>query len=82
MCIRDRFKIDEQKIYEMINSNNALEVYRHSFDDLFRFRKHTLEKEQEELLSMASEVTQVPYNTYSLFTCLLYTSTVCVDQTL
>jgi oligoendopeptidase F len=33
-----------------------------------RFRKHTLEREQEELLAMASEVTQVPYNTYSLFT--------------
>jgi len=62
------FKIDEQKVYQMLSSNKALEVYRHSFDDLFRCRKHTLEKEQEELLAMASEVTQVPYNTYSLFT--------------
>lgn len=61
-------KIDESKLIEMINSQSELEIYRHSFDDLLRFRKHTLDREQEALLAMASEVTQVPYNTYSLFT--------------
>jgi oligoendopeptidase F len=61
-------RIDESKLIEMINSLSELEIYRHSFDDLFRFRKHTLDKEQEALLAMASEVTQLPYNTYSLFT--------------
>ncbi len=61
-------KADEVKLLSLINSNPHLKVYKQSFDDLLRFRKHTLEREQEELLAMASEVTQVPYNTYSLFT--------------
>ena len=61
-------KSDEKKIINLINSNPGLKIYKQSFDDLLRFRKHTLEREQEELLAMASEVTQVPYNTYSLFT--------------
>jgi oligoendopeptidase F len=60
--------IDEKKLSEMIRSNSDLEIYRHSFDDLLRFRKHTLSKEQEELLAMAGEVTQVSYNAYSLLT--------------
>ena len=61
-------KIDENKLLELINLNPELDVYKHFFNDLFRFRNHTLDREQEELLAMASEVTQVPYNTYSLFT--------------
>lgn len=61
-------KSDETKLIKLINSHPELKIYKQSFDDLLRFRNHTLEKEQEELLAMASEVTQVPYNTYSLFT--------------
>mgnify|MGYP001156558896 CR=1 FL=1 len=61
-------KTDEEKLIGLINSNPDLKIYKQSFDDLLRFRKHTLEREQEELLAMASEVTQIPYNTYSLFT--------------
>jgi oligoendopeptidase F len=61
-------KANEEKLLGLVNSNSDLKIYKQSFDDLIRFRKHTLEREQEELLAMASEVTQVPYNTYSLFT--------------
>ncbi|MDY0082584.1 MAG: oligoendopeptidase F [Ignavibacteriaceae bacterium] len=61
-------KIDENLIAEMFNNIDELKIYKHSFDDLLRFRKHTLDKEQEELLAMADEITQIPYNTYSLFT--------------
>lgn len=61
-------KADETKLISLINSNRELKIYKQSFDDLIRFRKYTLDREQEELLAMASEVTQVPYNTYSLFT--------------
>jgi oligoendopeptidase F len=61
-------KIDESKLLELINSNPELTIYKQFFNDLLRFRNHTLDREQEELLAMASEVTQVPYNTYSLFT--------------
>lgn len=61
-------KIDENRITEMLNNVAELRIYKHSFDDLLRFRRHTLDKEQEELLAMADEITQIPYNTYSLFT--------------
>ncbi|HCY76364.1 MAG TPA: oligoendopeptidase F [Ignavibacteriales bacterium] len=61
-------KTDESKLFELINSLPDLKIYKHSLNDLLRFRKHTLEREQEELLAMTSEITQVPYNTYSLFT--------------
>lgn len=61
-------KIDENKITEMLNNVAELRIYKHSFDDLLRFRRHTLDKEKEELLAMADEITQIPYNTYSLFT--------------
>lgn len=60
--------IGEPEIKRMISENSGLKIYEQSFDDLFRFKEHTLDKEKEELLAMASEVTQVPYNTYSLFT--------------
>jgi len=60
--------IGQDKINSIISKNAEFKIYQHSFDDLFRFAAHTLDKEKEELLAMASEVTQVPYNTYSLFT--------------
>lgn len=60
--------IDETKLLEMINSIPELKVYEHSIKDLFRFKAHTLDKEKEELLAMAGEITQVPYNAYSIFT--------------
>jgi oligoendopeptidase F len=61
-------KIDENALSKMLETNSELEIYHHSFHDLFRFRKHTLDREQEELLAMAGEVTQVSYNAYSLLT--------------
>jgi len=61
-------KADEAKLIEFIDSIPDLKIYKQSFDDLLRLRNYTLEREQEELLAIASEVTQVPYNTYSLFT--------------
>lgn len=60
--------IDEGKLYSMLSSNPDLEIYKHSVDDLLRFRKHTLDREQEELLAMAGDVTQVSYNAFSLLT--------------
>lgn len=60
--------IEEKKLLEMVNSIPELKIYNHSIQDLLRFKSHTLNKEQEELLAMAGEVAQVPYNTYSIFT--------------
>jgi oligoendopeptidase F len=61
-------KIDESKLLGMINSLPELKMYKHSIEDLLRFKNHTLDRDKEELLAMAGEITQVPYNTYSIFT--------------
>jgi oligoendopeptidase F len=61
-------QIEESKLLGMINSLSELKTYKHSIQDLLRFKNHTLDKEKEELLAMAGEIAQVPYNTYSLFT--------------
>lgn len=61
-------EIDANKLLEMIESNSHLKIYKHSIKDLLRFKNHTLDKDQEALLSLASEITQVPYNVYSIFT--------------
>lgn len=61
-------QLDEEKLLGMINSLPELKIYKHSIDDLLRFKAHTLTKREEELLAMAGEISQVPYNTYSIFT--------------
>lgn len=60
--------IDEAVLHNMIKSNPDLHIYDHSVKDLLRFKSHTLDKSKEELLAMAGEIAQVPYNTYSIFT--------------
>lgn len=61
-------KIDKTKLLAMIDLNPSLMIYKHFIYDLLRFKNHTLDKDQEELLALANEVTQVPYNVYSIFT--------------
>lgn len=60
--------MDEQKLLTMINGNEELKVYKQSIDDLLRSKKHTLSKEQEEILALSGEISQTPYNTFSMFT--------------
>jgi oligoendopeptidase F len=61
-------QINDEKLKQMVSSNKELQVYSHSINDLIRTKTHTLAKEQEELLALASEITQTPYNVYSMFT--------------
>ena len=61
-------QIPDDKLINMLYSHEELKVYEHSIRELLRRKAHTLNKEQEELLALAGEITQVPYNTYSLFT--------------
>jgi oligoendopeptidase F len=61
-------KMEKSRLLDMVNSLPELKIYNHSINDLLRFKAHTLDKEKEELLAMAGEITQVPYNTYSIFT--------------
>ncbi|MBP1683539.1 MAG: pepF [Ignavibacteriaceae bacterium] len=61
-------KIPEEKLQSMIDSKEELKVYKHSLDDLLRSKKHTLSNSEEKILAMAAELTQTPYNTFSIFT--------------
>ncbi len=60
--------IPDDKLIQMIDSKDELKIYRHHIDDILRTKTHTLSKEQEELLALSSEINQIPYNTFSIFT--------------
>jgi oligoendopeptidase F len=60
--------IPDEKLMEMIKSNNELQVYEHAIKDLLRTKEHTLTKSEEQILALSSEISQTPYNTYSMFT--------------
>jgi oligoendopeptidase F len=60
--------IDEIKLLDMIIQNDELKIYKQAIDDLLRTKRHTLLKEQEEILALAGEISQTPYNTFSIFT--------------
>jgi oligoendopeptidase F len=61
-------KIPDEKLRGIIDSNENLIIYKQSIDDLLRSKKHTLSNNEEKILAMASELTQTPYNTFSIFT--------------
>jgi oligoendopeptidase F len=61
-------QIPDKTLLQMVESNDDLKLYRQIIDDLLRTKVHTLSKEQEELLALSSEITQAPYNAYSMFT--------------
>lgn len=60
--------LDEAVLQKWVNENNELKIYKHFFDDIFRSKPHTLDSDKESILSLSSEIAQVPYNTYSIFT--------------
>jgi len=61
-------KIPDEKLLGMIESNATLKTYKHSIEDLLRSKKHTLSNSEEKILAMTSELTQTPYNTFSILT--------------
>jgi oligoendopeptidase F len=61
-------KISTDELLKMIGSNNELQVYEHSIKNLLRLKDHTLSDSEEKILALASELTQTPYNTFSMFT--------------
>ncbi len=58
----------DDKIFNFLNEKSELKIYEHSLKDLFRTKSHTLSKEQEEILALASQVNSVPYSTFSVLT--------------
>ena len=61
-------KISDEKLLGLIESNKELKTYKQSIDDLLRSKKHTLSNSEEKILAMSSELTQTPYNTFSILT--------------
>lgn len=58
--------IPEEK-YQQLVSEEALNKYKHYFDEIRRQREHILSKEMEELLAMAGEVLEAPGDIFSMF---------------
>ena len=52
----------------MIESNKELMIYKHHIEDLLRSKEHTLSNPEEKILAMTSELSQTPYNAFSIFT--------------
>jgi oligoendopeptidase F len=61
-------KIPDAKLLQMIQSLEGLRIYQHSINELLRRKAHTLSQQEEEILALSSEVTQIPYTSFSLFT--------------
>ena len=61
-------EIPDEKLLGMLNSNDELKIYEHSIKNLLRSKNHTLSKPEEEILALAGEIAQAPYNSYSMFT--------------
>jgi len=61
-------QIPDNKINEFISSNDELKIYKHSLENIVRTKAHSLSKQEEQILALAGEITQTPYNTYSMFT--------------
>jgi oligoendopeptidase F len=60
--------IPKEKVDQFMNESKELKVYKHLYDNLIRMKEHTLPKDQEELLAQASQINQIPNNTFSVFT--------------
>lgn len=61
-------KMPENKIFEFLHSDAELKVYKHSIENLVRTKAHSLSKQEEQILALAGDMAQTPYNCYSMFT--------------
>jgi len=61
-------KLEKEKIEKWCEEIEELKIYAHFFDDLFREKPHSLTSGEEKILALTTELKNVPYNTFSLFT--------------
>lgn len=59
--------LPEERLWELVDSEADLHIYRHYLEDLLRLKPHVLPEAQERLLAMSGEVSQGPYNIFSMF---------------
>jgi oligoendopeptidase F len=60
--------VNNEELLKSVEQNEGLKIYRHFLEDIIRTKAHTLSKEVEEILALAGETSQIPYNTFSIFT--------------
>ncbi|MBA4251225.1 MAG: oligoendopeptidase F [Chlorobiaceae bacterium] len=61
-------KINKQKLFSFITTNDEFKFFRHFFDEIFRTEEHTLSDKEEAILAAATEITSIPYDAFSMFT--------------
>jgi oligoendopeptidase F len=59
--------VPEDVIRTFIKRNKKLARYGHYFDDLLRSKKHVLNQEGEHLLALTGDMSQTPYQIFSMF---------------
>ncbi|MCZ7603574.1 MAG: oligoendopeptidase F [Melioribacteraceae bacterium] len=60
-------EMDEAKVWEFVEEQELLQVYKFYFENLFRKKEYTLSPKEERILAMSQTVTAIPYNTFSIF---------------
>ena len=55
----------DETLQSWLKENSDLKLYEHMLDDITRRKEHTLSKEMEELIALASPVIDVPHNVFS-----------------
>ncbi len=59
--------LPEGKLWNLVDRLPELGVYRHHLEDIKRRKAHVLPQQQEQLLALAEEFAQGPYNIFSMF---------------
>jgi oligoendopeptidase F len=60
--------IPGDELLKSAGQNEELKIYKHLLEDIIRTKSHTLSKQEEEILALAGETSQIPYNAFSIFT--------------
>lgn len=61
-------KLDKEKLNSFYKDEKGLEEYRFCLDDIYRFKKHTLDEEKEKILSSFGNILSSPEETYEVLT--------------
>lgn len=60
-------QIEEKNLWQYVEEQEFLKTYKHYFHNLLRKKEHTLSPQEEKIMALASTVTSIPYNTFSMF---------------
>ena len=61
-------KLPKETIDKWCSEKDEFIKYSHFFNDLFREKPHTLTSEEEKIVALTAELTNIPQTTFSLFT--------------